>query len=291
MNRRHIILCAAGVAVLVFVFALTRSHWRKSSFTREAQKVYSTSQRAYKKIELLPLADADQHTIRQVLSSTPFEPHLPPEKKLPLGNKALDLVLNHAADFIYYRFVNTSPTDYMQWRKSQGYHMRSLDELLDPWTIDWSYDFYFHKPFPDNPDLEAMFQEFWDIGLNYKNGKNKPTGIANDPAGLGAVAGIMTTGTPYHGEQYSGDLGSDLWYGSISSTMRCWWVPPEDTKTILAKHNVAYYIDVNCILSYADGTRRPLELQYVWNPDFKDWFLENVVISNFPSENLSGMEY
>jgi len=192
---------------------------------------------------------------------------------------------------MYYRFVQGSVTEYKRWRRSTGYHLRDLDELLDPWSIDVAYQYYFDAPFPADPDVESLFDTFWSVGLELGDGTNRPVSIASERKGLCAVTGVLTAGNPEMRSLLGGELGAELWHGTISTTMRCWWMPPVNTHSLIARDGRVRYADVGMVLKYADGSRKPLVLTMLRDPKTSTWFLEHVVVYNYPTAALSALEY
>jgi hypothetical protein len=77
----------------------------------------------------------------------------------------------------------------------------------------------------------------------------------------------------------------------MAATMRCWWMPPVDTETLVKRYGEAAYADVGIILEYADGSRKPFVLAMIWDPGSKSWFVEHVIIYNYPAADVSALEY
>ena len=260
--------------------------WRSRHLRRAAAGYMTTQVRqgeaVYPTIHTRPIGSKEQ--IRDALGHTEFMN----EPANRCGSR--DALLDRVSAFLYYRFVQDSPEVYAQWRRSSGHHLKSLDEMIHPWFIDQAYEAYFNEPFPEDPDVEALFRKFWPIGLGWGEGVNRPVALADESKGLTIRFGTLAPGNPNR-DMLDGQLGTDLWHGGIAATMRRWWRQPHDTQDLLDRFGRADYAEVGIIMGYADGSRRPLILTYLWDPIEHRWSLEHVNVNNFDSPDLSAMEY
>lgn len=271
---------AAGLALLgVFLWRLAL--WPAPAPDYTEQQIRA-GQREYRTIAMRPLGD--RGAIREALDRMVWQNDPPP------GCGSKQALLDEVADFLYFRFAQPSVEAYKAWRRSTGCRFKDLAESLRPWYVDEAYEAYFGEPFPDDPDVERLFDRFWSAGLEWGGGVNRPVALAEEPKGLACVFGTITPGDPRRA-MLAGEMSADLWHGGIASTMRGWWRPAQSTRDLLKRHGRAHYAVVGVILEYADGSRRPLILTWPWDPHAQRWVLEDVNVKNFPAAALSAMEF
>ena len=289
-NRVVLLTAVAAAAVLALWAALRGSSTLSTTKSPDSEqlliaerRLIAEGRRAYAAIPMRRLRSRDD--LRETLAAMNFQ-NAPPD-----GVGDATALLDAVEEFLYYRFVQTSVSDYKAWRRSTGHELKSLDELLDPWFIDEVHVLYFDEPMPSSADVESLFDRFWPAGLSYRSGANRPVAIASTKTGLQAVFGTLTPGNPRSRALLEGDLGAALWHGRTSFTFRRWWQQPHDTDSLIKRFGEANYADVGIIIEYADGSRRPFVLTMLWYPDERRWEVEHINAYNFLWDDISGLEY
>lgn len=199
-------------------------------------------------------------------------------------------LLREVADFLYYRFGKSSPAAYRSWRLSNGYEPVPLAELLDPWHIDRSHEIFFGEPLPADAEFGALFDKFCDASASYEHGHNRLVGVASVPKGLCCAVGSISRANPRR-PAVAGELGVDLWYGRMSATMRRWWRRPRQGRELLESGATIACAEFGIVAEYADRSRRPLVLTFLFDPIDRRWVLEHVVAYNCDIRRVSALEY
>jgi hypothetical protein len=206
---------------------------------------------------------------------------------------ARDALLDEAAQFVYYRFCQSSPESYVAWRRSKGYRLKPKEKLIRPGLIDKDYPLYFHEPFPTDQTIGELFPRFWVVGLAQGDGTNRPVAISKEAKGLAAAIGVVRASDPRDRPKLAGEIPEAMWMGAAGMTMRSWWDAPRTLETLFAASPEIVCAEIGMILEYGDSTRRPLRLTYVYDTTSKAWYLQYVVMYNFDRSvaTYSSLEY
>lgn len=200
-------------------------------------------------------------------------------------------VLRRTSEFLYYRFAQPSPDQYRAWRSRLGDQPRTLDEMIRIDGLKDTYEALTGHPLSPDANVEACFRELWACSLRYGGGFNQPVGVAAESAGISVVMGRWTASDRAR-RSVRGRLSADVWRGATAANMRSWWHPRVTANDVIRRDGIADFAEVGVVVTYADGSRRPLVLGFVHDPRAGDWVLLNVTTYNFASGSpLSPMEF
>jgi hypothetical protein len=277
------LVCATSVAALLGI--------RFGAFGSRAEpdlvkRLIREGRAAYAKMKMAPLPAA-QATVEDVAALlSPLDARGTP----PPGSGSPQSLRTAVAQFVYFRFVQTSVTEYKDWRRSGKHTLRTVEDMERSWGIKGDYAGMFKEEFPAAAPLEEVFDRFWNAGLEPHGGANRPIAVAAEPAGLTAVFGVRRR--PGEERPYvEGQMPRELWHGAVAGTLRRWWTPPRSVEWLLKNVGPVPCAEVGLIVEFADHSRRPLILSYFWDAVGKTWTLENVNTNNCDTNKVTALEY
>jgi hypothetical protein len=284
-STRWKVTAASGFALL----AVGVAAWRVAPSPKDAditaERLRERGSEAYRQVDLIPLtALGSREEVRQAVTAVDFI-----DGELATANQRT-ILLGEAADFLYYRYAQSSVETYKAWRLGEGYRWRPLEVMLDPWYVDRGYKVYFDEEPPPELDLEAAFDRFWSAALDYGDGANRVVALPGEAKGLLCRFSRVTRAKPT-AEPVGGEIPFELWYGGVAMTMRAWFEPPRAKSDVLAINGETLAAEIGLVLEFADGRRRPLFLTYYWDPAGRRWWLEHVNQNNDDWRKVSALEY
>jgi len=199
-------------------------------------------------------------------------------------------LLQDAAEFVRLRFIARDFDAYVAWRTGHGFRWKTLDSLEKTWTVVSDYPAVFGVPAPRDADIPRFMRDYWSIALDRTGGMNNPARIATHSPGV-VVRLAHATSRNAARSLLDGSLGTTLWHGPSSATMRSWFVPPTSRQKLIAEHGGVDAAEIGLILEFADGSRRPLQLGYFFDPVPSKWMLEHVNMNNTNAMTETCLEY
>lgn len=223
---------------------------------REGAAIYAT----------LPMARIESE--REVL--TILREHAEVHEDAPWDEMQRDAFLNANAAFLWRYFGQGSPDTYLAWRR-QHYMPRHRDEV-------------FNAP-PGEMTIEEVFDEHWSARREFANGVNRAVKHAAVSRGIVIVADKVSHGHP-HLPPSTGDLGSEYWHGGISITGRSWWKPRSEISS-----DGFLSARLSIVLGFADGSRRPVLIQWNYDEQANQWLLHSLHTQNSVDEGILNVDY
>jgi len=250
-----------------------------------AEAVLASGRDVYASIRTMAPLDAPDQ-IRSALQHMTFEGEA---RRIDTARR--QRLLDELADFFVNRFTADDARKYVDWRLSQGYAWRDLEDMDRQWSIREAHEVVFSEPWKDGDDKRARaFLRFAEHSLKRGDGLNRPVAIAAEARGL--VTRFDTLTAVYHSVgMLEGELGTKYWHGVNAATMRGWFKwkrTPEDTMKRQRRLDAALS---GVVVEYADGSRRPILFEHWWDPIDRAWVLRRVSVMNFRHRNLSTMEF
>jgi hypothetical protein len=243
-------------------------------------------QREYKTIKMTPISALGSiESVRANLDAAVFT-GTPPE-----GAGGVDSVLDAAAEFIYYRYVNTSVEEYKRWRRSRGYSMIPWGILRDTFHAHNVYEHLRGEPVPEGMGPETIFDRAWEAVLTFDGGAIRPVAIAAEAKGLTGVFGELTKADPYTRKAFEGPMRWELWRGGVAGTSTNWWSMALSRQDLLNRYARISYADLGIVVEFASGMRVPIALTFYWDPSVSRWRIEHYNMYNCPPERFPTMVY
>jgi hypothetical protein len=272
------LVVAAGVAVLSFV-RTDRSQARTSQRDRAkyVASLVERGQQEYRTIPTVPLTGLKTLSdARALVANMVFAPsHVP-----RVGSKAN--LLDEIANFIYWRFANSSVDQYKAWRRASGVVLIPVEELRRVWKMQERYEDWFGAQLPEDATPELLFDKFW-VAAPERSGEKWPVAIASTPKGLLASAGEFDYSMPHDRPPLAGEMQPDLWIGGYALGVHQWWSLPGGKDAVLAPElRKTECAEVGLLFACADGIRRPLILTFFWDQGRQHWVLMWANLCNYP---------
>lgn len=288
MRKNYVVIISILFSLGVVIFALLRlgifSVGEESSINHWAR----VGQTEFKTVPITSIS-IPEDAIGEVISQ-----HVDIHKKneVAVTNGQMKDLIKEISSFLYYRFSQDSVDDYIHWRQGEGYQFKSMKEMIDPWFVDDSYvNFYkIGSSFPENARVEDIFRQFWDAEQSMKKPGDFAKGIATDSKGLLIVLGNISKANPVE-PPLDGKISFELWYGGNNITLRNWWNPHHSRDELLYKYDSMPCASVGIVMEFIDGSRRPLDLVYYYDPMEGRWILQSVSENNFVNNGIAGLEY
>lgn len=195
-----------------------------------------------------------------------------------------------AAEFIYFRFVLSSPEAYRAWRQSSGYRLKDAETLRRE-GVATDYEHWFDEPYPGDDRLVEVFDRLWAATLDAKDERSRPVGIAQGASGVEVALGAMDRAWERPMPMLSGELSERVWQGLRSGQLgRDWWRDPNGGIRGELQHRESVPVAVvGVIVEMKAGDRYPFTFTYYRDVKGK-WWLWRVNVLNFPSDRFVQIE-
>lgn len=196
-----------------------------------------------------------------------------------------------AARFIVTNFISHDAEAYLAWAASRGRVPVPREELVRFWNVGLMHGWAFDEPLPELMPVadpgwtqeRAIFQKFWDHA--WSDASRRPIGMADEPAGIFVSYGTFDIAEPTNRPFSGGMLGRDLWIGAIAMSTTP-FLHPRGTVDgrVPDRFDGTAFADVACLFAYKDGSRRPIILTFLWDPEGGFWVLHRINLHNFRLE-------
>lgn len=287
---------ALGAIAVIIAALLGWVAWRRTDpapaeavsreFDRNAAELFDRGQREYTTIAMRSMRElTDVAGARAALDSVVFlsEP-APPASKSAL--------LDDVAAFLRLRFAAPSFDEYCAWRRASGKELISVGELVSTWCVDDRCPDELGTPYEVSASSEELFRQFWDAAPKWKNGGAWPTKIAAEGKGFVIACGPFSSDAPTNRPSVGGEMPREVWIGNIGGTSQPWWQTPGGKNGRLPdRFRSTQCAEVGMVMEYADGSRRPMVLTFLWDPVLNVWTLQWINLYNYPLEKVGPIEY
>lgn len=278
--------------LLATAFCLIGAGWLVFSLNKVAPSIPAptvvtmAASRGKSIYESIPINEIppDEDSIRALLRTAPA---MGAES---VGEERYKALLDETAEFLYERFVKEDPRAYYEWRLSKGYLPQARSFLEEWWSVSAQYTKHGGEGNPSQITDEKIFEHLWISKRRSGEGFNLLTSLASGAEGWCLAFGDMTPGNPTR-RLLECSLSSDTWHGAISSTHCAWFEAPRPYKQRLRDGEPVQYASVGVIGGYADGSRRPLVMTFVWDDLASRWDLQILNTNNEPSLKLLSIDY
>jgi hypothetical protein len=288
--RRNAIYIAGAIALLIGVLVAWQHRVQRQSVISYTRQTAEDGARAFATISMSPLRSFSDPADLGVKLAERMDVR-------PIGTPegitdSATLSLHQAvADFLFHRFLQDSPARYREWREQHGYRAKSVEEMIARADLEYTYRLFTGGDLPPDITHEQAFDRLWAPSLEYGSGFNRPVAVAADRRGLSTVLGWWTSSNQER-VSVEGELSRHLWRGGTAANMRNWWKPRFDAQELIKRDGRVLFAEVGLVVEYADGTRRPMVMNYARDPQHSEWVLLHVTAYNFPSGSpLSPLEY
>lgn len=193
-----------------------------------------------------------------------------------------------SAELIWHRYMQHDVEVYKAWRRGMGDELKPTPRLMKIWTVASDYEIIFDEPYPGDDRFEEVFDRFWLQGIDGENRACRVTGICTGDGAEFLVFGSITAEEPGAWPRPQNRDGVPIWVGSRSATFRNWWTPPRELPDLLADHPAVKVAVLGLIVSYADGVRLPMLIQYFQDPASGHWSIHHLVVQNEPDGRMLG---
>lgn len=205
---------------------------------------------------------------------------------------AAEEVLDHAAEFLYYRFGQDSAAEYRRWRRDRGYTMVDAATARRNGVIK-RYEAMVGRPYPGDDELERVFDELWTASTGFGPMPNAVRAIASEPRGLVVVQGALTKKNPAAWPALSGSMSVDEWHGRTAGGHENFWIKPDAVRGELLNRGRVEVACVGVVSRYAGGETYPLRLMFyrAHSGGRPAWRLEAVQTLNADLKRLTMLYY
>jgi len=254
----------AGVGVGWWTYS--RGHERISEEEKEIHERFRSAREAAMTFSVVP--PDDRKRLLPILSGV-LEAQAFSEGGVP--DTARERLAGDVVEFLHARYAD-SANAYIAWRRRAGYRPRSLSELRERWFLDLVHELRFGEPAPKDADWEELHARMIEAGDRADGGRHRLAGVAADAQAVAVSIKRLTRSDP-RWPPVGGVVGELLDTGGTIHTSKSWWAPPVDAKALLEDRGEAWVGNVGFIAEFGDGTRRPLSLSFVWDPERRKWGL------------------
>lgn len=286
MNRQRALRIGSGVAaVAIALGALWRGGYLASPPRPPNEEWMERAAPVYAAIRTVPTGSLGSvEAVREVLARAAVSGEAPPGTR--------EKLVDEAAAFVFHRFCQPSAGAYRAWREASGCVLKSMEEMTSPrYFVGEAHEAYFGAPVPAGTTVGELFERFWAASQEYGGGYNRVRAIAAEPGGLAVALGTITKADPFSRPALGGPMPEGYWHGASGATMRRWFTQPRDTEALVTRLGEVACAEVGMVVEAGDGSRRPVVLTYLWDPQAGAWSLEHVNVYNASVERLSPMEY
>lgn len=225
---------------------------------------------------------------------TDFEPllsaHLDKAAMEALGVNRSRTLLSEVASFLRLRLRGDSPSDYVAWRRARGYDWRPYQELVDLAIVD-AFRVRTSRKWSASDPIEERFAQMWRSAREWKGHVNVPVGIGTSKESMGVVWGSINwrqsstyrpigTVIPAAGRDQTGSLTSVQWL-----------TPARNRATLLKENEAVEFAAIGVLIEYADGSRRPLTLTFLWDPQTRRWVHDLLTVFAGAKDEILGIDY
>lgn len=288
MDRRSFIAIAASSGVGVYLW----KPWQQEEDLRVTDYpkwCINEGQRRYATLNYTALKGQSAESLTRLLSprvaETQSEPGAPESDAAPL--------MASLAEFLYFRFCQTSPAAYRAWRTQQGYLPRTMEDLTrNPHAMPEAFATMVGRPLGEHAKFEESFDAIFAPALDYSKGLNRPARIAAGDGGLAILFRSMPPDGDPERPRVSGTIPADLWRGLSAANATSWWSPPVSLASRDHRPAPDAIAEVGLIIEYADQSRYPTQSRWLYAASVRRWFIDVWTISNFPlGLGLSSADY
>lgn len=251
---------AAGVLAWVRLTSVSESanptqYWREQGQT------------AYAAMASASFADAEA-----IAASLRGAPVGDPESRAT--SELVDELREQALMFLHARANAETADAHIRWMDSQGYRLKTAPEFesrYGPLAV------LAGRAGSDTSTVEAVFRSLW---THPPSSRAVPTEIAVGPDAMAIEIASSNHNRGFTG-RLRGSLGEQLWHGGSSATCRFWFQPPVSRDEVVERRGEALAAQVGVIGVVPGAERRPIVLQYFWDPERRRWWLDGVSVTNF----------
>lgn len=190
-------------------------------------------------------------------------------------------IIQQAATFLTLYFGESEPDRYMAWRRSTGLRLLSR-EVCDAEILphDTFHELTGGSLDPD-ASVEDMYRAFW---RGERAGKaRRAVGIAGDRAGIVLVTGEVHRGGMPAPPAIAGDLGEEIWHGGRGVGSFAWSRPSPTFRERIEAGDVITVARLAVVCEFADGSRRPIMMNWFRDSAGGAWVLYGIAYMNFVS--------
>lgn len=295
LTRRSIVLAVAGSAALVagvVLFVRTRPSnaqaERRAELARYSADLVDRGQAAYRKLDATSFAEFQSlEDLKRTVSNATFM------SRPSAGESARERLVQLIAEFVHMRFVVGDLTAYKAWRRAQHARLIPIDELRSVWLVGRMHERMLGEPLPDGIGSEALFDKMWAVGSQRDRKGLWPIGIVTDPDGLVIAFGPFDARDPTNRPRLQSAIPNELWLGGHAVAAGQWWMiaGAEQGGRVPQRMQRTECAEVGMILTYPDGTRKPLALAFLWDPSRRDWSLIWLCLYNYPPDGQPFVVY
>jgi hypothetical protein len=293
IRRRWKLLVIAATSLVILLLSLYRSGMftarsAQAAAERERREFRERGQAAFRRLAVLPLADAAGP--EQVRAALP-RPDVSPDPGQAPERTASDTraLLDQAAELVWYRFGQKSVDEYKKWRRDRGYRLADAITMRSA-AIEYDYQQLFGEPYPGDAHLEAVFDRLWTEGIAMHDGNVRLTGVARESPGVAVAFGEVANNGLGSWPTLSGEFGSDVWNGKWGGNFRVWWTgPDEGLRSYVRTHPRTRVAVVGVVVQFAAGDRYPIRIMFYQDAADRRWYITHVGFLNVAPDRLSAL--
>lgn len=288
-SRKIWIATAVGCAVALLAFL--RAHVLRSdavasqlAMEREIRRTVDEGQESFRRIQTVALNSLDSaEAVRTCLLA-----QLSPARESV--SKDERVLIEEAADVIYYRFAQRSPSVYRDWRSSAGYRLKDGGSMRRLGTqVD--YEFLLKRPYPGDDHIVQVFEDLWPLVFERDDGSSVPVAVATDNVGVEVAFGELDVAGLAAPPQLAGVMPASVWNGRMQVGFRNWWDDPNGGfQEELQRRGVLPVAYVGIVLELKPGDRYPFAFSF-YQDARGEWWLWRVNALNIVNDRLVMIEF
>ncbi len=266
----------------------------QAKITREARKVYDT-------LDMTPLeVFSDLDASQSYFDRVPFQDPQPGTAQIPAALSEAELaeakrkLRTVMAQFVHYRLATTGDPErdadrYIAWRHYRGDVVRPIDDQ-PPYNGD-VYEHYIGSPVPPGTSLDRAYREVHIAAEKQKPDASRIAAVSTDPSESLFVTWWAHTHISSDQPIITHPRGKEYWRGGqgggFSTWFRCALHDPRDDTRV----QVRLIALAGIVVAAKDGSRYPIRLGLVWNPQTKDWMISGLGVVNADIAKIQGFVF
>lgn len=286
MRGRHVTITALGVLVAVGAgyFAFVRGET-------------SRNQRHDVNATMLEECDRSLADCRMIdMNGLSPERVCPPATCLPDDGvpAPIDALTQRLVEFLRARFVS-SAAEYVAWRTTSGYAMRTRADLDKNWPIADVIPLYRGSEIKPNEQVDALFLEAIAASDAYKGGRQRIVGVslATD---WSVVVEQRTFSkdlpeSPAWGEDARFRTRQSFMYFPTAGSAQSWWSRGTRYFERANSKEGVLVATVSFFAEFADGARLPVAIVYFFDAARQDWTIEGLSVAAHTMSDLRRIEF
>lgn len=193
------------------------------------------------------------------------------------------------ASMLEHRWIAPDASAYARWRRETGCVPTPDEEMERLWARTAAIEEATRATDTKPTSWDEQFAAVFDHAPALGNGSCVPRALCD---GFGQIAfGRLTAANPSR-PVLEGELGDAVHFGGLVSRTRGWWSHPRPVRERLAKGEGVLVAVVGALVVFEpDSLRRPVLFNFVYDDPSGRWWLEGLVVAQWPADRAFAWEH